>query len=312
MPLETLRSKTPPNIRRISVENESRIETPAQKLAELKKNSEIYDKKEGQWKEAADSDVPNYYNRKSVEQLIGAWAEIVGGKRNMVEKFEGLKDSKFYEDGKWRKAMDLNGKYDPEEGDYNEINRYLMAALLEALVNPEKGQKKLENLKWKYFNEENVLWFDSMPKSELEIDPIIAAEDQMIAILIGAQLNRNAAKKQWAALKKTELYKEEDDVWLGAMDLTGNSEGYFPFATNQLLAVIVEAQFNPEKAKEKVYELKNSSFYNENKKIWKASLDQTSENFLSTQEQLFGILAEYYCEKEIPDQIPPQPKNRQF
>ena len=110
---------------------------------------------------------------------------------------------------------------------------------------------------------------------------------------------RYRPRELYTALKATPLFDAERRQWNGSMSAEGLLSSTDRYARSELLGVLVEAQCNPEGARELYEQLKASRLYDPARGQWNATMEQwLKRSSRHAASQLLGVLAEAQCNPE--------------
>lgn len=122
--------------------------------------------------------------------------------------------------------------------------------------------------------------------------------DQLLDIFAGAQFDKQKAKQKLEKLKQTNFYYGKDDVWKFSNHTTGKETQLG--SANQLLGVLIEAQFDRGKARKKLEDLKQYCFYDSGKDLWCFSDDKENIGYrFESDSQLLAVIIEVQFDKEM-------------
>lgn len=171
----------------------------------------------------------------------------------------------------------------------------LLGVFLEAQFNNQKARNSLERLRQTdFYDSKRDLW-----KIENDMgngDEDHTTECQLLGVLAETQFNPERAKEKLKSLKQI-FYDSERNLWYHDEKHSTNQfhEAIYP-ATDQLIGILIESQFDKQSAKEKLEQLKQTQLYDTEKGQW--NLDMESQRRFS-QDQLLGILVEAQFDKDL-------------
>ena len=137
-------------------------------------------------------------------------------------------------------------------------------------------------------------WNGAMSEGQYLESTTRGASAQLLGILVEAQFNGEGARVLYEQLKMTSLYEPERAQWnsfMSELETLGKSRG----AHAQLLGVLVEAQFDPERAQVLYERLKATPLYDAGRKQWKQRMSKEGVlqvTYRHAAAQLLGVLAE--------------------
>ena len=170
--------------------------------------------------------------------------------------------------------LNLDGAF-PERAPYRP--RELYAALKATpLYDPERGQ-----------------WNWSMSEEQILKLADYGADSQLLGVLVEAQFNPEGAWQLYEKVKATPLYDAGRGQWNDYLSGKQTLEYTFRHAVAQLFGVLVEAQFNPEAARERYGKLTATPLYDVDRGQWNWSMSegqmlQHSHRYVDA--QLLGVL----------------------
>ena len=172
--------------------------------------------------------------------------------------------------------LNLDGAF-PERAPYRP--RELYAALKATpLYDPERGQ-----------------WNWSMSEEQILKLADYGADSQLLGVLVEAQFNPEGAWQLYEKVKATPLYDAGRGQWNDYLSGKQTLEYTFRHAVAQLFGVLVEAQFNPEAARERYGKLTATPLYDVDRGQWNWSMSE-GQMLLGTDRnaaaQLVGVLVE--------------------
>ena len=178
--------------------------------------------------------------------------------------------------------LNLDGAF-PKRTPYRP--RELYAALKATpLYDPERGQ-------WKWFMSE-----DQRPTGAGRL-----AAYQLLGVLVEAEFDRAGALQLYEKVKATPLYDPERGQWDDRMSDEQVPDKTERDAATQLVGVLAEAQFHPEKARALYEQLKATPLYDVERGQWIWSISQgqkVQDTGREADAQLFGVLVEAQWNKE--------------
>ena len=266
------------------------------KLYELLKKSALYDKERGHWNECmTEMQERKGRYRYGHDQLLGILVEIPFNFQNARQRYEELKASPFYntECGQWNHYV--NEKLNSLDSSCYSYDQ-LLGVLVEAQFNSAAARKVYKTLKQPPLHDTRCgQWNNWVDENQTLVNSSRYANIQLLAVLVEAQFNPNAAYKSYESLKHTPLYDIEDEQWNCYMNI--NQELVVPdrHANAQLLGVLVEMQFNPEAARMKYEALKLTRLYNAGCRQWNQYVNEEKglvELSRYAHDQLLAILVE--------------------
>ena len=209
------------------------------------------------------------------------------------ERYEALKRTPLFdaERGQWNSAMSEAQLLEETE---RVTADQLLGVLVEAQFNPETALDRYKALQaaW-YYDALCGLWAGDM--SDLLLETNFFADAQLLGVLVEVQFNPEAARATYEWLKTTPFYDHGRGQWNWWVSDELRLQSALRHAAVQLLGVLVEAQFHPERAPELYAQLKATPLYDHNRGQWN---DLMSEQqivqlpFRPAVVQLLGVLVE--------------------
>ena len=283
-----------------SIEITPEVQEKAKKRLEKLKQTPLWDEDKEEWNEYIDEDYEFVSsNRFSRSQLLGIIAEaIAGNQEEAKEHFRRLKEKSTF----WDKDKEEWNEYVDKEGGFISSDRFSQAQLLgiitEALVgDSKKAKEQLEKLKQTpLWDKEKEEWNEYIDEDHEFVSSSRFSQTQLLGIITEALVgDSKKAKEQLEKLKQTPLWDKEKEGWNEYIDKEGGFISLDRFSQAQLLGVIAEAVAgNPEKAKEQLKKLKQTTLWDEDKEKWNEYINEDgieNPDFYSDA-QLSGIIAE--------------------
>lgn len=327
MPLESIGNEQI-NIHDLTIEEEKKPESEAQKQYEELKETLLYDAEKEQWNWKMDKDQGlRLSERYALTQLLGVLVETQFDKPSARELHSSLEKTELYDSIKnqWKTNM---GEDQVLIGPNRDSDAQLVSVLVESQLDLDLARKSYEDLKrTPLYDAEKKQW----NTTKYENDDSIASGDvslryshnQLLGILVESKFNRSSAEKMYEALKKSVLYDSERKQWNHFMnkDQTIHRSDFHTkqrYASDQLFGVLIEAQFNKTTAREMYRALKGTRLYDAERKQWNWDMDENQNLEGSdrlTNIQLLGILCEREFEEpegNITSHTPPLPEERNY
>ena len=138
------------------------------------------------------------------------------------------------------------------------------------------------------------------------------ATAQLLGVLVEATFKPEGARALYENLKATRLFDSASAQWNHSMSEPGVLSTRNRFADEQLLGVLAEAQWNPERARVLYEELKRTRLYDPECGQWNSEMS-TKELWTSrlASSQLLGVLVEAKLlatfRRSLTDVVPPLP-----
>ena len=290
-------------------------------LYESLKDSVLYDRERGQWNYIM-SEKQELLNieRRAYNQLLGVLVETQLDLQNARGCYENLKETNLYDSVKeqWCYTMKEGQEFGSSDLYARDL---LLGVLVEAQFNLDVALKQYEKLKQTpLYDEEKGQWNQYMDNWQRHWNSFCFADAQLLGVLTEAQFNPKAAQKMYDTLKQTPLHDTEREQWNEFMNEKQELKSKERYADIQLLAVLVEAQFNPDVAREKYRALKdNTPLYDTKSRQWNCRMDEeqvlgSTHRVVSA--QLLAILVEAKLLNSLPRSItrtiPPLPIITEF
>lgn len=278
MPLESLNDNQI-NIHDLTLEQEKQPISEWQKQYEDLKETPLYDPENGEWNCSMDERGVTE-TRLACSQLVGTLIESFSDKTKAEKIYKRLQKTNLYIGSNcWHKSIGTDRKTRDEESTY--FNLYF-SLLVENQFDPTKAKEKYLQRK---NSDQTINDFSVLP--------------QLTNLLLESKLNLLSPSEGYAELLKSDLYENETGYFYEDKinDDTVRS-------TEQLMGVLVLAQFDKPKAIEKYMLLKKSPIYDSENQQWFWIYDERQnmvvKDIYST-EQLLGILCEHELEEQKPD-----------
>ena len=287
-----------------SIEIAPEVQEKAKKRLEKLKQTTLWDEDKEEWNEYIDEDHEFVSSsRFSRSQLLGIIAEaIAGNQEEAKEHFRRLKEKSTF----WDKDKEEWNEYVDKEGGFISSDRFsqtqLLGIITEALVgDSKKAKEQLEKLKQTpLWDKEKEEWNEYIDEDHEFVSSSRFSQTQLLGIITEALVgDSKKAKEQLEKLKQTPLWDKEKEGWNEYIDKEGGFISLDRFSQAQLLGVIAEAVAgNPEKAKEQLKKLKQTTLWDEDKEKWNEYINEDgieNPDFYSDA-QLSGIIAEAVVE----------------
>ena len=314
--LESLRQGAG-NIHQLNLEGafpEPVLYRPRELYEELKRTP-LYDTERGQWnwsiseeQELKDTD------RDARAQLLGVLVEAQFNPEGAWALYEKLKAGPLYDAqyGQWNWGMSREQRL--ESTDRFALDQ-LLGVLVEAQLNPEEARALYENLKaTPLYDAERGQWNWYMSNEQELGDTYRDAAAQLLEVLVEVQLNPEGARALYEKLKATPLYDAQRGQWNSMMSEEQELKDTRRCAENQLLGVLVEAQFNPEGARALYEMLKATPLFDAQCAQWNWHISEKQElkdTRRCAESQLLAVLVEAKLLATLPrpllEAIPPLP-----
>ena len=206
-------------------------------------------------------------------------------------------------------ALKATPLYDPErqqwncrltEGQTPDTHRHaqpqLLGALVEAQLSPKVARGIFERLKSSpLYDAERGQWNRCILQDQTLHGTDRGAGDQMLGVLVEAHFDPVRAAALYAQLQATALYHSGRRQWNGWMSKAQILQSTYHGADDQLLGVLVEAQFGLERARTRYESLKASALYDPVREQWNSCMSEQQtlkETDRHAADQLLGVLAE--------------------
>ncbi len=287
-----------------SIEIAPEVQEKAKKRLEKLKQTTLWDEDKEEWNEYIDEDHEFVSSsRFSRSQLLGIIAEaIAGNQEEAKEHFRRLKEKSTF----WDKDKEEWNEYVDKEGGFISSDRFsqtqLLGIITEALVgDSKKAKEQLEKLKQTpLWDKEKEEWNEYIDEDHEFVSSSRFSQTQLLGVITEALVgDSKKAKEQLEKLKQTPLWDKEKEGWNEYIDKEGGFISLDRFSQAQLLGVIAEAVAgNPEKAKEQLKKLKQTTLWDEDKEKWNEYINEDgieNPDFYSDA-QLSGIIAEAVVE----------------
>jgi len=225
-------------------------------------------------------------------------------KKSLENDINKLKDEKGLE--LIKKMLEIQQKPEKKKEDYQQISE--LAKKIENLFSQEffcETLEEFEDLKnSSLYDKENKQWNKWLKKpDEFSKEETLSTDrysnTQLLGIIVeGLFGNKEKAQKRLKKLQDTPLYNQNRKEWVSMMNDQKEVKGLSFYSDSQLLEIIANAILNDKNlSKRKLEELKESHFYNEDKKLWNyyyypAGFSESINTDIYTHTQLLGILAE--------------------
>jgi len=233
---------------------------------------------------------------RKIKEMYEEKGEFISEKAKEI--YQSLKETPLWDEEKkqWNWFM-------TEEGELIDSRRYSEAQLLGVLAeavagNLEKAKEIYQSLKeTSLWDKEKKQWNWAMNKKGELISSYRDSEVQLLGVLAEAVTgNLEKAKEIYQSLKETPLWDEGKKQWNWYMNKEGKLINSDRYSKVQLLGVLAEAVTgNLEEAKEIYQSLKETSFWDKEKKQWNGFMNKKGELISSGRAsgiQLLGVLAE--------------------
>ena len=278
------------------------------------KATPLFDVERGQWNWVMKAEqLPGPTFRETKAQLFGVLAEGQFNLERAQVLFEELKTTPLYdnEHGWWNMWMSeeqiLGGSY------RGCASAQLSAVLVQAQFDPEGARERYEGLKaTQFYDAEDEQWCEDVPDHVPYLERSACA--LLLGVLLEAQFSPRGARELYEKAKASPLYDAERELWNGYMSKAQELASTDRYAGDQLLAVLVEAQVNPEGAPVLYEKLKSTPLYDRECGQWNGWMSE--EQILKdtnryTIAQLLGVVVEAKLASIVPcalvEAVPPLP-----
>ncbi|RME58103.1 MAG: hypothetical protein D6780_07330, partial [Candidatus Dadabacteria bacterium] len=293
----------PPNFHRLNLSPpKQRIEYDPVGLYRRLVASPLYDKINRQWNWSMRNDQElKDSNSYATAQLLGALVLAQFDKEAAEEVYERLKETPLYdkERGQWNWRI-------TESRELKWSDRLAFAQLLGVLVlaqfDKEAAKKAYRKLQMScLYDIKRGQWKWSMREDQMLKDSTRYAGDQLLGVLVLAQFDKEAAKTAYEKLKETRLYDEERGQWNTKIDEDQVPTDLSRHAGDQLLGVLVLAQFDKEAARTAYEKLKLTPLYDEKRRVWNEFMTEGQTSASSERratDQLLAVLVEFTLQEK--------------
>lgn len=296
MPLESL-SNEQINIHDIALEEENKPKSESLKLLEDLKNSDLYDQELGQWNKSIERGCLND-ERYTDTQLVGILAEALFNRSEAENLYNSLKKTPLFDKttGEWHDSMNSDQQL---EGDMWDKFNWFLSMLIEEKFDHTKTFEKYSE-------------YNTHPKDGM-ID--YYSFSKLLEILLESKLGICSPSDELEKMKINRLLDTKQDYF---REDTSTSDIYDICSKDQLLGVLVLAQFDRVKAQSKYLSLKKSPLYDPESKKWHYKYIMSENkivNSIITEDQLLGILCEHEFEEptsDIQSSTPSIPETRKY
>jgi hypothetical protein len=292
----------------LTIEGNSR-RTAKEKYETLKK-SRLYDSNTKLWLSHVleGDDVEEV--AESEAQLFGVWLEdIFYGRSKAGNLYTHLTNSNLYKsESFWKDSISINGSERQEFG--LTVPSRLLSLLVEERIFLDSVRSRFSDFRNSgAFDEDTGFWSRSGNYARVDMHRVFRPGDtqdtasQLYNILAEVYIIKDPdlATEVFDWLKnETDLYKSDKfPHWVNAKSKSGPSLDPRIFTCNQLLGILVEAQFDKEKAKREYERLKNTPLYNRDTKLWEESMGVAikdpifeGKDIIRSTDQLLALLVE--------------------
>ena len=279
------------------------------------KATPLFDAERGQWNEwMSEEQIPAGTLRHADFQLLGVLTEAQFNRTWAWGLYEKLKASPLYDRvrGQWNRFVSEDQSVCDRDC-HTDIQ--LFGALVEARFNPEGARVMYEKLKaTELYDSLRGQWNEAASAAQMLCETDRYAATQLLGLLVEARFDAAQARKLYEQLKTTSLYDPARAQWNWCMSEEQKVNVWNRHADAQLLGVLVEAQFNPERA-EALYEaLMATPLYDRERGQWNECMSEDQlllDTYRVSVAQLLGVLVEATLLAELPrspaDAVPPLP-----
>ena len=283
---------------------------------EALKETPLFDAERGQWNaQMSEEQILEGTDRYAHPQLLGVLAEALFNPEGARELYEQLKATPLYapERGKWNYMMSKEQELDDTSRD---SDSQLVGVLVEAHLNPKDARKVYDALKASpLYDLGRGQWNAGMSEEQGVHDRYRFAESQLLGVLAEGQFNLEAARERYEQLKMTPLYDAGRGQWNYVMTDEQKLRNSCRDAYTQLLGILAEAQFDPERARERYDKLKATPLYDPQWGQWNEFMSDDQVLATGTSRvgdaQLVGVLVEAKLLSTLPralaEAVPPLP-----
>ena len=231
------------------------------------KATELFDAERGQWNRHGDQSL-HRTSRDAYVQLLGVLVEAQFNLTGARALYETLKATPLYDAARrqWNVSMSRAQKLQDSSRD---ADAQLLGVLVEAQFNPECAALLYEELKaTPLYDAARRQWNAMMSKSYTLETSWRYTTTQLLGVLVEALVNPEGARALYAELKSTTLYDAAWEQWNWHMSDCSIELDTDRHSSAQLLGVLVEAQFNPERARALYEKLKGTPLYDTELRQW--------------------------------------------
>jgi len=203
--------------------------------------------------------------KKKIEKML---SEINKIKLEPVwEKYEVLKQSVLFDpvNNQWNHRKDNEGGLDTTRYSYAQ----LMGVLAEIIFDKYNAKMQYKELKQtKLYDKKNNQWLSDMSEFQFRTGSRIVSFSQLLDVIIESEYDKKKAKEKYKKLKKSKLYNKTNDqwYWYTQEDQDTVEKSYTSF--DQLTSILTEVMLDKEEAEKQYKKLKQTEFYNKEKKFW--------------------------------------------
>lgn len=167
------------------------------------------------------------------DQLLGVLAEALFDRKRAGRALDSLKASPLYDPERRQWNSSGEGSGIKAGGRQRAVRTQLLGVIAEAIFDRNAAQKTLDVLKSSpFYDREHGRWNRTITDSQVVENATHSADDQLLAVLVEALFDREAAYEMLDGLKASPLYDCEHRRWNDTREGT------------QLLAASVESLFN--------------------------------------------------------------------
>ena len=151
------------------------------------------------------------------------------------------------------------------------------------------------------FDAERGQWNGTMSREQILKDSHCFPTVELVGMLVETQCNREGARALYENRKATLLYDDEGGQKNASMSEEQRPVRAMCIAHVQLLGVLVEAQFSPEKARARYEKLKATPLYDPEREQWNSTMSKGlmfGDTSRQADAQLIGVLVEAQCNRE--------------
>ena len=278
------------------------------------KATPLYDPERGQWNGGMSEEQKLLGTDRSARaQLFGVLVEAQFNPVAARALYEKLKATPLYdpECGQWTWSMS-------RAQEMNFSSRYavlqVLGVLAEAQFDAVAARERYAKLKTTpFYDPERKQWNRQMSSLRRLCSRNCDSATELLGVLAEAQCTLEGARELYEKLKLTPLYDPERGQWNWTMSEKQELEITKRYVDAQLLGVLVEAEFNPEGAREQYEQLKATPLYDPARRQWNWSISENQ--YISTDRfavsQLVGVLVEAKLLSTLPgplvEAVPPLP-----
>ena len=282
---------------------------------EALKQTPLFDAERGQWNwyMSAEQEL-RFATRYAYAQLLGVLVEAQFSSERASALCDTLKATPLYDPARSQWNLMMSEEQQLESSDRFVVSQ-LLGVLVDAQFNRETARVLHERLKTTpLYDPQRGQWNFVMTEAQILRSHQRNADVQLLGVVVEALFHPEGARVRYEALKATPLYDAARRQWNLLMSTEQHLYSSERHADCQLLGVLAEAQFDPERARELYEELRASPLYDFERGQWNWSMSEQQilrDATRNTDAQLLGVLVEAtllsISRRPLTEAVPPLP-----